>query len=105
MHWEPDIDQWSHRTPLSRMIPALAAARVMARLYPLSASRGWLHGRSSGRASRLFRRIVRALWRKRRRSATIRALEGLSDTALKDIGLHRCEIHSLVHYPDERFRG
>ncbi len=42
-------------------------------------------------------RLVQALSTWRRRSAAVRELSALSDHALKDIGLHRGEIRSVVH--------
>lgn len=41
---------------------------------------------------------------RRRVRATERTLLGLSDRTLKDIGLHRSEIHSLVRNGDTRMR-
>jgi uncharacterized protein YjiS (DUF1127 family) len=54
-----------------------------------------------------FDRLVdcyRMLLLKRRRRATIRALEELSDDVLKDIGLHRSEIRSAALHPLDRVR-
>jgi uncharacterized protein YjiS (DUF1127 family) len=56
-----------------------------------------------------FRARLAGWWgrvrQERRRRATVRALEGLSDATLKDIGIDRSEIHSVAANPaDERRR-
>ena len=43
-----------------------------------------------------LRALVEAMRRARRRSALRRALQSLDDHTLRDIGLHRCEIGSVV---------
>lgn len=43
------------------------------------------------------------LQRRRRLRATEKLLLGLSDRTLKDIGIHRSEVHSLVRNGDRRF--
>lgn len=50
----------------------------------------------------LLERAWRHLQHRRRRRATEKLLLGLSDRTLKDIGIHRSEIHSLVRDGDPR---
>ena len=50
----------------------------------------------SNRLGAYFRKAIAAYWQTRTRRAKARALRALSDQALKDIGLHRCEIGSVI---------
>jgi uncharacterized protein YjiS (DUF1127 family) len=43
-----------------------------------------------------LRALVEATRRARRRSAWLRTLQSLDDRTLRDMGLHRCEIGSVV---------
>jgi uncharacterized protein YjiS (DUF1127 family) len=93
---------------LKSAVTDLAFAKVMARFQPFARKRNSRHpswappGKRANVLSSLFCAGLRALRRSARRQATIRLLEGLSDDVLKDIGLHRSEIRSIVHHPDDR---
>ena len=50
----------------------------------------------SNRPGAFFRKAITAYWQARAHRANERALRALSDQALKDIGLHRCEIGSVI---------
>ena len=75
--------------------PMLSPTMTMSRLEPaLEAGR-----RPSGlaaRAGHLIRRGWRAYWDRRARKATILLLQSLDERTLRDIGIGRGEIESLV---------
>jgi uncharacterized protein YjiS (DUF1127 family) len=61
----------------------------------------------SSRGHSLLRRIRSALqkyWVRRQHYLAARALAGLSDYALKDMGIGRSEVHAFVHGPSADHR-
>jgi uncharacterized protein YjiS (DUF1127 family) len=85
-------------------IAGLGAAHALARCHLFVAPCGhdW-PDRDGAPRSGLLSKVLRVLNRIWRRRSTIRHLEELSDDMLKDIGLHRSELRSLVRHPDDRF--
>lgn len=67
------------------------------KLALVAARGGWAMGRMVVRRAGKWSSAY-AIWRARRRA--IKELGGLDDRALKDIGLHRSEIESVVYGPD-----
>lgn len=59
-------------------------------LHPPSRASLTPHGRA-------LRDAWRGYWRCRAERATVSILHALDDRALKDIGIHRCEIESVVY--------
>lgn len=61
----------------------------------IGAHRAPVHIRST--IGRRLRRLWAGYWERRARRATMALLSALDDTTLKDLGLHRSEIGSLVY--------
>jgi uncharacterized protein YjiS (DUF1127 family) len=61
---------------------------------------------SGGRRIRnVLKGAWRAYWRRRTEHATLLMLRSLDDRELKDIGIHRSEIESVVYGARDRRRG
>lgn len=62
------------------------------------------HVTAGTRLAQLMQRGWAAYWHRRARTATVEILNRLDDRALKDIGLHRSEIDSVVYAAREERR-
>lgn len=69
---------------------------------PRSAPAGAGAAEAVERVGAILQRIADAYRRRRARRYSVQALASLSDHALKDIGLHRSEIVSLVEAQEDR---
>jgi len=89
--------QTTHRRP--------AAAQAMAVPLPLAPTPRGATGIGSAidAAGALVGRLIARRRRKRAERRAMRELAVLSDHALKDLGLHRSEIGSIVHGGPDRF--
>jgi uncharacterized protein YjiS (DUF1127 family) len=68
----------------------------MTRAYPISTTdRGT--ATLTARAGSRIAEAWRAYWQRRARQATVELLHSLDERTLRDIGVGRCEIASLVH--------
>ncbi len=59
--------------------------------------RGRCHPQAVPAAANWFGRLWTRYWQRRTRIATVALLRALDDRTLKDLGLHRSEIGSLVY--------
>lgn len=76
---------------------ALATINNFDRIATHTAKNLWhLIERCVGIATHAARQVTKAIIRAHRQEAYVRALQGLNDRTLKDIGLHRSEICSAV---------
>ena len=76
----------------------------MTRVYQVATGGRGLATLAGGAGDRIAR-VWRRYWQRRAKRATVDLLHSLDDRTLRDIGLSRCEITSVVYgRPGERMR-
>jgi uncharacterized protein YjiS (DUF1127 family) len=95
--WEQLRQGVRHRVQADRAHALRDLLAWVPKLAMVAARGGWAMGRTVVRSAGKWSRTYTA-WRARRRA--IKELRGLDDRVLKDIGLHRSEIESVIYGQD-----